>query len=216
MALTALILGLAIGWLVCWLSERLPFVGKSQTNPPTSTALRWLTPGVMVGTAVLYSYLWHLLQFSSNFFFLATLCAFLILIAVIDLKYRLILNVLIVPAILLMLLYQFVPLTRASWFALFGGIAAFLLFLLVAFLRPGGLGGGDLKLAAFLGVTFGLPYVFWALLAGVLVGGATAVFLLVAKHWRLSIQIPYGPFLCFGAIIALLLNPLPWLFSLFS
>jgi len=229
--IAALTLGLINGWLVCWLSDRLPHlaVGKNKPlanrrnalSPPYSFAKQQkqfmpLAVPVMLLTAVLYVYLWYLLQFSANFFFLASLCTFLILIAVIDLKYQLILNILILPAIAIMLLYQFLPATQSSWFALLGGFAAFFLFLLVGLLSPGGLGGGDIKLAAFLGVTFGLPYLFWALLAGVLAGGVTAVFLLFARRWQPKSHIPYGPFLCFGAIVALLYSPLPWLFALFT
>ena len=226
MFLITLLFGLIMGWLICWLSDRLPALATSQAptgNTPRVTlqnleqfSFPWLALGVMTITAVLYTYLWHLLQFSENFYFLAGLCTFLILIAVIDLKYQLILNVLILPAIALMLLYQFVPLTQSSWYALLGGVAVFFLFLVVGMLANGGLGGGDIKLAAFLGVTFGLPYVFWALLAGALVGGGTAVFLLLARKWQSKTHMPYGPFLCLGAIIALLVNPIPWLLSLFT
>jgi prepilin signal peptidase PulO-like enzyme (type II secretory pathway) len=233
MILIASLLGLIVGWFILWLSSRLPALSTGQTSPFVSTPkdlseiarfrshtkikrFDWLPLMVLSLTAVLYTYLWHLLQFSGNFFFLATLCAFLILIAVIDLKYQLILNILIVPATGIMLLYQFVPTTQASWYALLGGLIAFLLFLFVGLVSPGGLGGGDIKLAAFLGVTFGLPYLFWALLAGVLTGGATAVFLLLVRKWKAKTHIPYGPFLCLGAIVALLVNPVPWLLSLFT
>ena len=226
MFLITLLFGLIMGWLICWLSDRLPALATSQAptgNTPKVTlqnleqfSFPWLALGVMTITAVLYTYLWHLLQFSENFYFLAGLCTFLILIAVIDIKYQLILNVLILPAIAIMLLYQFIPLTQSSWYALLGGVAVFCLFLVVGMLANGGLGGGDIKLAAFLGVTFGLPYVFWALLAGALVGSGTAVFLLLARKWQPKTHMPYGPFLCLGAIIALLVNPIPWLLSLFT
>lgn len=233
MFLIALLFGSIVGWLICWLSDRLPALatsqipslatpqGKLQVADPsyqraTPFGFSWLLLSVMVITAVLYTYLWYLLQFSGNFFFLAGLCTFLILIAIIDLKYQLILNVLILPAVGLMLVYQFVPFTQNSWYALLGGVIVFFLFLAVGMLSPGGLGGGDIKLAAFLGVTFGLPYVFWALLAGALVGGGTAVFLLLVRKWQPKTHMPYGPFLCLGAIIALLVNPIPWLLSLFA
>ncbi len=220
--LLASFFGLAVGWLIGWLSDWLPAqLGRSRdascavaTAPEHAGKAPLLV--VMVGTAVLYTYLYHRLQFTSSFFFLAGLTGFLILLAVIDLKYQLILNVLILPAMAAILLYQFWPITQASWSALLGGLVIFVMFMLVAMLSPGGLGGGDVKLATFLGVTFGLPYVFWALLAGALMGGGTAVFLLFVRGWERKTHIPYGPFLCLGAIVALLVNPIPWLLSLFS
>lgn len=222
--LLASFFGLSMGWLIGWLSDWLPAqLGRTRHASSTAGAAPGqagkVTPlllGVMVGTAVLYAYLYHRLQFTSHFFFLAGLIGFLLLLALIDLKYRLILNVLILPAIAAILLYQFWPVTQASWSALLGGVVIFFMFMLVAMLSPGGLGGGDVKLATFLGVTFGLPYVFWALLAGALVGGGTAVFLIIGRGWARKSQIPYGPFLCLGAIVALLFNPVPWLLSLFS
>lgn len=223
--LLASFFGLVMGWLICWLSDWLPAqLGRNRDDASILVAapeqakhrISPLSLGVMLGTAVLYAYLYHRLQFSDNFFFLAGLTSFLILLAVIDVKYRLILNVLIIPAIAAILLYQFWPITQASWSALLGGVVIFFMFMLVAMLSSGGLGGGDIKLATFLGVIFGLPYVFWALLAGALAGGGTAVFLLFVRGWERKTQIPYGPFLCLGAIVALLINPIPWLLSLFS
>ena len=206
--ITAVFLGAFVGWGLHWLSDRWP---KQSTFQATS----WIA-GVLVGsTAVLFAILWQRLGFSGNFAFLATLVSFFLLIAAIGLKHRLVPNVLILPAVAAMLLYQFVPLTTGSWWALAGSAAAFLLFALVRAISPGGLGGGDVKLAAFIGALFGLPYLFWALLAGGLVGGGTAVFLLIGSDKNKKKQIPYGPFLCLGGIVALLYNPLPFLTSLF-
>ncbi|MEZ4594253.1 MAG: A24 family peptidase [Chloroflexota bacterium] len=205
---TAVLLGAMVGWGLHWLSDRWP----KQSPAPTT---RWISGLLMSTGAALFGILWQRLGFSSNFAFLATLITFFLLIAAIDLKHQLIPNSLILPAVAAMLLYQFIPLTQGSWWALAGCAAAFLLFAVVRAMTPGGLGGGDVKLAAFLGATFGLPYLFWALLAGGLVGGGTAVFLLIGPGKNRKQQMPYGPFLCLGGIVALLYNPLPLLTSLF-
>jgi prepilin signal peptidase PulO-like enzyme (type II secretory pathway) len=80
------------------------------------------------------------------------------------------------------------------------------------------LGGGDVKLALLIGLALGFPTVLWALLVGVGSGAVTAVTLLIISRrqpqkqaWNRKSQIPYAPFLCLGAIIALLYNPLPFL-----
>jgi leader peptidase (prepilin peptidase)/N-methyltransferase len=148
----------------------------------------------------------------------AAIFAFLLLIALIDLKYRLILNLLLYPALFLTLLLQLLIGRLPFGLVLLGGALTLSIFALTAWLRPGDLGGGDVKLAAWLGVTFGFPHVLWALLLGAGVGGVTAVILLLAGrwgndcHWTRQTHIPYGPFLCLGAIIALLYNPIPLLF----
>jgi hypothetical protein len=53
----------------------------------------WLPVFVEVFLSLLFAFLWQRLRFSFPFFFLAIICSFLVLIALIDLKYRLVLNV---------------------------------------------------------------------------------------------------------------------------
>lgn len=205
---TAVLLGALVGGALHWFSDRWP-------KQSSSFGAKWLLGLLISVGGALFGILWQRLGFSSNFAFLALLITFLLLIAAIDLKHKLVPNLLILPAVAAMLLYQFVPLTTSSWWALAGSAAAFLLFAVVRAVTPGGLGGGDVKLAAFLGATFGIPYLFWALLVGGMVGALTAVFLLIGPGRNKKQQIPYGPFLCLGGIVALLYNPLPLLVSMF-
>jgi leader peptidase (prepilin peptidase)/N-methyltransferase len=77
-------------------------------------------------------------------------------------------------------------------------------FLLVAALAyPGGMGMGDVKLAAVMGLFLGravAPAILIALLAGVLVGG-----LIIARKGAQEgrkTAVPFGPFLALGALVA--------------
>src|SRR5919201_1082467 len=88
-----------------------------------------------------------------------------------------------------------------------GGATGLLLFMLVAILRPHQIGGGDVKLAALIGLLFGFPYGLWALMVGVISAGITAMVLLLTKRSNRQTQIPYAPFLCLGAMVALFYNP---------
>lgn len=86
------------------------------------------------------------------------------------------------------------------------GAGAFLLFLAVALVYPGGMGGGDVKLAGLVGLLVGFPGVLVALwLAAVSGGLAAAALLLLGKRGRKD-PIPFGPFLALGAVAALLLG----------
>ena len=69
------------------------------------------------------------------------------------------------------------------------------------------------SLAALIGLMFGFPHVLWALLLGIVAGGVFAIGLLARRQSR-KLQIPYAPFLCLGAIVALLYNPLAAFFHL--
>jgi leader peptidase (prepilin peptidase)/N-methyltransferase len=77
----------------------------------------------------------------------------------------------------------------------------------------GKIGLGDAKLGALIGAvtgagpttaTLGAVY---AIVAGIFIGGATSMILLVTRVRGLKDSIPYGPFLCAGAALILYLGP---------
>jgi leader peptidase (prepilin peptidase)/N-methyltransferase len=78
-------------------------------------------------------------------------------------------------------------------------------YLLIAILPRGGLGLGDVKLAAVLG--FALGYQGWSavavgLLVPPLINGPWALFLLVTRRAGRSTALPFGPALLIGALLA--------------
>ncbi|REE99662.1 prepilin peptidase [Thermomonospora umbrina] len=93
--------------------------------------------------------------------------------------------------------------------ALLGMAALWLLYAVQWFLVPGQLGFGDVKLAGVLGL-----YLGWlgpaAALTGVLAihvtGGLYALGLLITRRAGLRTQIPFGPFMLLGTLIAVLVH----------
>jgi len=145
----------------------------------------------------------------------------LIIIFVVDLEQGLILNKVVYPgmaAALLFALFLSQPwLTR--WIvsgvanaAIGGGIG----FVILAIISRGGMGWGDVKLAALIGLATGFPLVFVALIMGAILGGVVAIVLLVAKKKKRKETIPFGPFLSLAALITLLWgsNILNWYVAL--
>jgi leader peptidase (prepilin peptidase)/N-methyltransferase len=77
-------------------------------------------------------------------------------------------------------------------------------FLLAALAYPRGMGMGDVKLAAVLGLFLGRavgPAIFVALIAGTLVGAAV-IARKGAREGRKT-AVPFGPFLALGGVVAL-------------
>ena len=75
------------------------------------------------------------------------------------------------------------------------------MFLVIAFIAPRGLGMGDVKLTALIGLVmgaFGLRYVGVAAGAAILLGGVGGILALIGGKGRKS-AIPFGPFLTAGA-----------------
>jgi len=164
--------------------------------------------------ALVSAYLWERFGPSWTLLSLALNCSFFTLIAIIDLKYHLVLNVLVLPAAAVALLFQSVPPGSHTLNALLGGAMGMLPLLLVTLLKPGSMGGGDVKLAALIGLIAGFPQVLWPLSLGILAGGIVSLLLLLSRGWEPKSLIPYAPFLCLGAMISLIHNPLSLLFSL--
>jgi leader peptidase (prepilin peptidase) / N-methyltransferase len=84
------------------------------------------------------------------------------------------------------------------------GCLAFLLFLALALVLRGGLGMGDVKLAGMLGFLLGHA-VLPALVVGTVAGGLTSVVILVSAPSMRGRTIAYGPYLCLGGAVAILL-----------
>ena len=86
---------------------------------------------------------------------------------------------------------------------LIAGASAGGLLLIAALAYPGGMGMGDVKLAAVMGLFLGravAPAIMIALLAGVLVG--VAVIARKGARQGRKTAVPFGPFLALGAVVA--------------
>lgn len=140
----------------------------------------------------------------------------LLVVAVIDAKTRRIPNRLtypLTPVLLVLLATAALLHGQPVWAyrALLGGVVAFATLLALALANPRGMGMGDVKLAAFIGV--GLGYLGWGVLAvgvltGFLLGGLVAMALLAVRFRGRSDLMPFGPYLAAGAFLALLVGSL--------
>jgi leader peptidase (prepilin peptidase)/N-methyltransferase len=93
--------------------------------------------------------------------------------------------------------------------AVIGGAAGFIILFLVALVSRGGMGGGDIKLAGFMGLATGFPLILVTIFLAVIVGGLVSILLLVFKIKRRDEAIPFGHFLALAALVTLLWgNPL--------
>ncbi|MGH8900268.1 MAG: prepilin peptidase [Egibacteraceae bacterium] len=138
----------------------------------------------------------------------------LLVVAVIDAKTRRIPNRLtypLTPVLLVLLMTAALLHGQPVWAyrALLGGVLAFATLFALALANPRGMGMGDVKLAAFIGV--GLGYLGWGVLAvgvltGFLLGGLVAMALLAVRFRGRRDLMPFGPYLAAGAFLALLVG----------
>jgi leader peptidase (prepilin peptidase)/N-methyltransferase len=178
---------------------------------------------VELATAVIFALLcWHF-QLSPELGVMIFYACLFIIIFVIDLEQGLILNKVVYPTMVVAFLLALYPwpwlsdsmVMRVAYAALGGGIG-FVIFLLIALVSRGGMGWGDVKLAALIGLATGFPLVFLAVIMGAILGGIVAVALMIAKKRKRREAIPFGPFLALAAMVTLVWgsNILSWYLNL--
>jgi leader peptidase (prepilin peptidase)/N-methyltransferase len=128
----------------------------------------------------------------------------LVAITQIDLAHQIIPNRIVAPLALAAVLLTAVFQPHLLDERLIAGAAAggFLLIAVLAY--PAGMGMGDVKLAAVMGLVLGravAPAMFIALIAGTLVG--VAVMARKGVHDGRKTRVPFGPFLALGSVVAL-------------
>ena len=167
---------------------------------------------VELAAGVILAFLYQRYGLTSELGFLAFYASLFIIIFVVDLEHGLILNKVVYPSMVAALLIAAFqpqpwlgdwPFSGVANAALGGGIGL-VLFLLLVFISRGGMGWGDVKLAALIGLATGYPLVLVALLIGAIVGGVVGAILLATRKRRLGEAIPYGPFLSLAAMVTLL------------
>jgi leader peptidase (prepilin peptidase)/N-methyltransferase len=153
---------------------------------------------------------WHLAV-------LAVAGAFLAAIAVYDARHHRIPNRTIYPAILAALAFAFVRPDGPWWSFLAAGLVAGGGLMLIGILSNGGMGFGDAKLGAFIGLLTGWPLVLAALFVAFAAGSIAGVAMIASRRISRGQPIAFGPPLAGGAIAAMLVGPQlmhvlwPWL-----
>jgi leader peptidase (prepilin peptidase)/N-methyltransferase len=182
---------------------------------------------VELGTAILFAFLYWHYGLGWELALVALYCCLFIILLLIDLEHNILPNKIVYPAMLFAIviaalgsIFGFEPSAIAGigfrlWIvdAAIGGGIGFVLLLLPALFYRGGMGWGDIKLAALIGLVTGFPLVILAMLLAMFSGGLVAAILLLSKLKSRKDTIPFGPFLALAAMATLFWgnNLLHWL-----
>ncbi len=163
---------------------------------------------VEVLSGLLFALVFWRYGLSTQFAVAAFYCCLFIVIMFIDWEHQLILNKVTYPAAavaLIISIFQPQPglISGVPGVVnhIIGGILGFTFFLIVALIKPGGMGWGDVKLAGLIGLVTGLPGVLVALFIGIVIGGLVAIASLLLKIKKRKDVIPFGAFLSLGPIV---------------
>jgi leader peptidase (prepilin peptidase)/N-methyltransferase len=192
--------GFALGWPIEWVIQRFP-VGEG-TAP--SSRRRWFVAAL---TAGLFAALAARIGFEAQLVPALLLTALIVPAALIDINHRIIPNAINIPGAVLVYIFAFSA-QPDRWLELLLGGLGCLLFLGVAWaVSPAGMGLGDVKMAFMVGLGLG-KYAFVALFAAFLLSALLSGYLLVSRGAKArKMGFPFGPFLAFGTVLALLFGP---------
>lgn len=210
------LLGIGVAWILNRLADRELKVRRAaalkighRITVVVSTAVlfvafgHYLAPSAAVGA-------WSVSLEAAAYWFCVALS---VLLSVIDLRTHLLPNRFVLPAfgITGVLLVATAAVSVAGWDALWRALAAGCSAFAVLFILcvAGGLGFGDVKLGAILGAycgwlgwgTVGLGFVLSFLL-----GGVVSLVLVLTRRASAKSSLPFGPWLCLGAILAMLIT----------
>jgi leader peptidase (prepilin peptidase)/N-methyltransferase len=172
---------------------------------------------VEVSTGILFAILYWRYGLTFGFPLIALYTCILLVLAIIDLKEKLILNVIVYPAAVIALIIGFFIPEFDIYKGILGGVIGFAILMIPALVSRTGMGWGDVKMAGLIGLMTGYPRVFVGLFLGILSGGVIALILLVSKKKSRKDGIPFGPFLALGAFAALIYGQeiIDWYLALF-
>ena len=230
--LTALIAGGIAGSLINVIATRLPAEGdpaiigppfRPGTATPDSFALvpylgawqqvrdrlDWPKLATDLGAAAVVAISLIRYDFSFDALRAAVFALALLIILRIDWQNHLIFSITILPAIIVALAFQaYSSFDELVWSlgAMFGAGLLFLFLFVLAILMYGkrALGLGDIWLAALIGAMTG-ENVIAAIVIGMFLAGFGGLFLILIRVRSRTDYIPYGAYLCLGAIVTVLL-----------
>lgn len=196
--------GGAVGVGLGILSEKL-LKNPRQLSTRARVAVAAVTALLFAVTAAAFGASWHLPVY-------CVFAAVAVALGTVDVIEKRLPNVVLYPSLAgIVVLLAATSLVTGEWAAFLGAVGAgaglFALYFLLAVASPSGIGMGDVKLAALVGLMLG--YLGWTPVlvgatAGFLIGGLTSLFALLSGRASLKTRLPFGPAMLAGTVIGML------------
>ena len=166
-------------------------------------------PFVELLNGLLYLLLFYYFGLSLNFVFYALITSILIVISFIDYDTLEIPDGLVLGILVLTVANKFIShsIYKTPFYfldSLWGFLAGGLIFLAIAIVSKGAMGGGDIKLVSVLGFILGLKKTLLHIFLSFLIGAIFSLCLLLSGKKGRKDAIPFGPFINIAFIIVIL------------
>ena len=154
-------------------------------------------------TAVLFAFSFYSFGWNGELAAALLLVSLLVIITVSDVTAYLIPdNVLLFFLVMFIIIRFYVVPMDPWWSAAAGGAAGFSILFLLAVISKGGMGGGDVKLYAVIGMALGFSNTMLSLFLASVIGLAAALSGMKRNNWSRKTALPFGPFIASAAVIA--------------
>ncbi len=166
-------------------------------------SLRYPIVELLTGFIFLFSY--EKFNFSLKTIFLIFLLSALLIIFFIDWEFQIIPDWLNYPGILLGFLFNIERFPLFSFYGIIAGMGSLLILKLIWLLlrKKEAIGGGDIKMAGFLGSYLGYKKVLFIIFLGALLGLIIFLILVAIRKRNIKDYVPFGSFLAISGVINL-------------
>ena len=154
--------------------------------------------------------LWDIYGFASTSpqagcsFFFVIFSSFLLIMLWSDMEQQIIMNQQLALFAVLGLCFQLLVQPQELYIQLATALASGVIFLVLAMITRGGIGGGDIKLMAAIGIWLNPNAMEMVSIGGIMLGGLAALVAIAAKRKGRRDYIPYGPGFIVMALLAYL------------
>lgn len=140
-----------------------------------------------------------------------------VIIIITDLIYMLIPNKILLIFFPLAIIGHVIQPPELWWSPLLGGIVGFLIIFVIIIVTKGGMGAGDMKYLAVLGLFLGFPLTLLTFFLATVYGASVNGILLYFKKIDRKKPVPFGPYISFAALTSLFYGDIiiNWYFTTF-
>lgn len=177
--------------------------------------ISWQYPLVELFTGLIFVFLaWHYnvgsMALSAFFFRDLVFVSALIIFFMMDLRYYIIADAVVMPMIFFSIVINVFLLSHSNnlWsvaYSLVGAAALATIFFLLQYVLSKGkwIGDGDIRLGLLMGLMLGWPNILAALFFAYIIGALVSIVLLITHKKTMHSQLPFGVFLSIGTFVAL-------------
>ncbi len=163
---------------------------------PVYPLVEFITGLLFIAITLRFGVSWHALVYM-------ILVSILVIATVIDLKLQIIPDRLTYPGMVagfILAVFSLLPINWAD--AVLGGWVGSMILYVIALISQGGMGGGDIKFIAVIGLFLGWENTLLTLFLATFIGAIVGLGLMAVKGYGRKAKVPFGPFLALGALIS--------------